>query len=300
MYEDEPQDRVHDVLAEAVYGDHPLGRRVLGDAEVIGSIPVPRDRRVPRRALHGARTSSSPPRATWSTRRSWSWPRQHLAPPGGRAERPSERRRADDEPRFGFQREGHRAVPHLLRRARASPAPTSAASRSACSTRSSAARPRRGCSARSARSAAWPTRSAPTRSSTWTRHGRDVRRDPRGQRRARPARSSAASWAACATSGVTDEELERAKEHVKGRMVLSLESSGSADGAPRPLDAVRRAAALARRDARGVEAVTGEDLAALARSSMTRSASRPPASGPSEERFEAPSSSVSEALAAGA
>jgi predicted Zn-dependent peptidase len=41
MYEDEPQDRVHDVLAEAIYGDHPLGRRVLGRADVIGSIPVP-------------------------------------------------------------------------------------------------------------------------------------------------------------------------------------------------------------------------------------------------------------------
>jgi predicted Zn-dependent peptidase len=41
MYEDEPQDRVHDVLAEAVFGDHPLGRRVLGEAEVIASVPVP-------------------------------------------------------------------------------------------------------------------------------------------------------------------------------------------------------------------------------------------------------------------
>lgn len=41
MYEDEPQDRVHDVLAEAVFGDHPLGRRVIGSADVIGSIPVP-------------------------------------------------------------------------------------------------------------------------------------------------------------------------------------------------------------------------------------------------------------------
>lgn len=41
MYEDEPQDRVHDVLAEAVFGNHPLGRRVLGEAEVIASIPVP-------------------------------------------------------------------------------------------------------------------------------------------------------------------------------------------------------------------------------------------------------------------
>jgi len=41
MYEDEPQDRVHDVLADAVFGAHPLGRRVLGEAEVIASIPVP-------------------------------------------------------------------------------------------------------------------------------------------------------------------------------------------------------------------------------------------------------------------
>ena len=41
MYEDEPQDRVHDVLAEAVFGQHPLGRRVLGEADVIASIPVP-------------------------------------------------------------------------------------------------------------------------------------------------------------------------------------------------------------------------------------------------------------------
>jgi predicted Zn-dependent peptidase len=41
MYEDEPQDRVHDVLAEAIYGDHPLGRRVLGRADVIGGVPVP-------------------------------------------------------------------------------------------------------------------------------------------------------------------------------------------------------------------------------------------------------------------
>ncbi len=41
MYEDEPSDRVHDVLADAVFGDHPLGRRVIGEAEVIASIAVP-------------------------------------------------------------------------------------------------------------------------------------------------------------------------------------------------------------------------------------------------------------------
>src|SRR5690242_3675458 len=41
MYDDEPQDRVHDVLAEAVFGAHPLGRRVLGEADVIASVRVP-------------------------------------------------------------------------------------------------------------------------------------------------------------------------------------------------------------------------------------------------------------------
>jgi predicted Zn-dependent peptidase len=37
MYEDDPQDRVFDVLGEAVFGDHPLGRAVIGTAEVVGS-----------------------------------------------------------------------------------------------------------------------------------------------------------------------------------------------------------------------------------------------------------------------
>ena len=41
MYEDEPSDRVHDYLADAMFGDTPLGRRILGRSEVISGIPVP-------------------------------------------------------------------------------------------------------------------------------------------------------------------------------------------------------------------------------------------------------------------
>src|SRR5271157_4858558 len=37
MYEDDPQDRVFDLLGEAVFGEHPLGRPVIGTAEVIGA-----------------------------------------------------------------------------------------------------------------------------------------------------------------------------------------------------------------------------------------------------------------------
>ncbi len=38
MYEDTPQELVHDLLSEAVFGAHPLGRPVLGTAEVISSV----------------------------------------------------------------------------------------------------------------------------------------------------------------------------------------------------------------------------------------------------------------------
>lgn len=41
MYEDEPSDKVHDVLARAVFGDHPLGRPIIGTADVVGNVPVP-------------------------------------------------------------------------------------------------------------------------------------------------------------------------------------------------------------------------------------------------------------------
>jgi predicted Zn-dependent peptidase len=39
MIEDTPPELVHDLFAEAIFGDHPLGRPVLGSAEVIASVP---------------------------------------------------------------------------------------------------------------------------------------------------------------------------------------------------------------------------------------------------------------------
>jgi predicted Zn-dependent peptidase len=38
MYDDTPQELVHDVFSEAVFGSHPLGRPVIGTAEVISTI----------------------------------------------------------------------------------------------------------------------------------------------------------------------------------------------------------------------------------------------------------------------
>ena len=50
MYEDDPQDKVFDVLGEAVFGMHPLGRAIIGRAEVVAGAPVEQIR-----AFHAAR-----------------------------------------------------------------------------------------------------------------------------------------------------------------------------------------------------------------------------------------------------
>jgi predicted Zn-dependent peptidase len=39
MYEDDPQEKVFDLLGEAVFGKHPLGRAIIGRAEVIANTP---------------------------------------------------------------------------------------------------------------------------------------------------------------------------------------------------------------------------------------------------------------------
>ncbi len=50
MYLDDPQDTVFDVLGEAVFGDHPLGRSIIGRAPVIADTPLETIR-----AFHAAR-----------------------------------------------------------------------------------------------------------------------------------------------------------------------------------------------------------------------------------------------------
>ena len=177
MYEDEPQDRVHDFLADAVFGDHPLGRRVLGDAEVIASIPIPdietyhqarytganvvvgaaghldheRIRAAERLVSPGAAATASPGekrrrrRGCASMRRT---PSSTTSASGAGIARDDERRYALAVLDSIF---GGSTSSRLFREVRE----------------------KRGS----------PTRSAPTTSSTRTRPRRDLRRHPRGQRR---------------------------------------------------------------------------------------------------------------------
>jgi predicted Zn-dependent peptidase len=60
MYEDDPQDKVFDVLGQAVFGEHPLGRAIIGRADVVAGTPVERiaafhaERYVPRNVVIAA------------------------------------------------------------------------------------------------------------------------------------------------------------------------------------------------------------------------------------------------------
>jgi predicted Zn-dependent peptidase len=107
-----------------------------------------------------------------------------------------------------------------------------------------------------------------------------------------------AELASLHADGIGDEELARAKENVKGRMVLSSESTGARmtrlgksalfDTPLLTLDEM-----LAR-----VDAVTSEQVAELARELYAPNALSAAAIAPDEDRFRAALEPVSAALAA--
>ena len=180
MYEDEPQDRVHDVLSEAVYGDHPLGRRVLGEADGDRACPARRSPPTTTTATR-RRTSSSRPPATSTTPRSPSSPAKHLArgPPSERRARPAADRRA---PRLCFQRKETEQY-HICFGGQGISRGDDRRFALGASTRSSAARAPHGCSRDPREARARLRRRLLRRAVRRPRHGRHVRRHPRGERR---------------------------------------------------------------------------------------------------------------------
>ena len=169
MVEDTPHDLVHDLAAEAVFGAHPLGRPVIGRAEVISSVSRRALAGYHRRAYVGDQlvlAAAGNVRhdrlvALLEARRNGAATR-----PGPPARQPARRIPA---PALRFLRKDDGAVPRLPRGTGHLARSTSAASRPRSSTRSSAAPPRRASSRRSARSAGWRTPCTATDRSTPTR-----------------------------------------------------------------------------------------------------------------------------------
>ena len=280
MYEDEPQDRVHDVLAEAIFGDHPLGRRVLGRAEVIGVDPGPGHRRLPRRPLHGRqhRRRGGRPRRARADRRA----RRAAArrAPARRAARGRRRRRRPSRPRLCFYEKETEQYhicfggPGIAARRR----PPLRARRPRHDLRRLdllAAVPRGAREARPrllGRLLHGPVRRP--------RHRRDVRRHPRGQRRRglRDHRPRARLAARRRASATTSSRAPRSTSRAAWCSGSSRPARGCGGSRARPL---RRPAALARRDARARRRGRRSTRSPSSPpSSTTRPASRPPASAP--------------------
>ncbi len=124
MYEDDPQEKVFDMLGEAVFGDRPAGpghhrarRGHLGH-------PGGRHRALSPRPLPAPRTSSSRPPAPSTTTRWWRWRASAVTRPSPTAPGPRRPRRPITPPwsplgRAALRAQGHRAVPRLPGRHRA-------------------------------------------------------------------------------------------------------------------------------------------------------------------------------------
>ena len=230
MYEDQPQELVHDLISEATFGSHPLGRPVIGTAEVISSV--------------SRRTVSELPPLDVRARATSSWRR-----PGNLKHEEFERlplrgaaqggRRRPQRPDACVRRSSRRR-----RRASASSARTPSSTTSALGAPGIAAlRPaplRRVDPRRDPRRlglvAALPgdpreardgLRRLQLRRPQYTDTGQvgDLRRHARGQPRrlrSRSSREQIARRSRRRTFGPS--ELERAKENLKGRIMLSMES----------------------------------------------------------------------------
>ena len=131
MVEDTPQDLVHDLLAEAIFGRHALGRPVIGRAGVISSVSRAYARRRTTARRTAPATSSSRRPATSSTTTCC---RCSSAPPASASSR---RRRGASRPQAAREAaaagpalpaQGHGAVPRVRRRAPGSRAPTAGGS----------------------------------------------------------------------------------------------------------------------------------------------------------------------------
>ncbi len=296
MYEDEPQDKVHDVLDHAVFGGHPLGRRVLGEAEVISSIPVP-DIDAYHRARYTGATIVVAAAGNVDHEKVVDLTRRHVEPPAAAGNGTSVEAPEIKGARIGFQEKDTEQF-HICF---GGP----------------------GIDRADDRRYALSVLDAVFGGSTSSRLFREVR-EKRGLAYAVGSYTQqyldsgliglyvgtrednveeacgiiGRELASVSADGINDDELARAKEHVKGRMVLSSESTAARMA--RIGKAVLFDTPLLTLDEvlEQVDAVSGDDVAELARELYDPASLSAAAIAPSEDRFRAAIAPVSEALAA--
>jgi predicted Zn-dependent peptidase len=296
MYEDEPQDKVHDVLDRAVFGGHPLGRRVLGEAEVISSIPIPEIDAYHRARYTGANIVVAAA-GNIVHEKIVELTKRHIGPTAAAGNGASLQAPRVDGAQVAFQQKDTEQFHVCL----GGP----------------------GIDRGDERRYALAILDAVFGGSTSSRLFREVREKrglayavgsytqqyvdsgliglyvgTRGDNVQEACEIIGRELASIHTDGITDDELVRAKEHVKGRMVLSSESTAARMG--RIGKAVLFDTPLLTLDEllEKIDAVTGHEVAELARDFYAPDALSAAAIAPSEERFRAALAPVNEALAA--
>jgi predicted Zn-dependent peptidase len=296
MYEDEPQDKVHDVLDRAVFGGHPLGRRVLGEAEVINSIPIPEIDAYHRGRYTGANIVVAAA-GNLEHEQIVELTRKHVQPSSSSGTGIGIEPPAIDGAQVAFQQKDTEQFHICFGGA--------------------------GINRADERRYALGILDAVFGGSTSSRLFREIR-EKRGLAYAVGSYTQqyvdsgliglyvgtrednveeaceiiGRELASIHTEGITDEELTRAKEHVKGRMVLSAESTAARMG--RIGKAVLFDTPLLTIDEllEQIDAVTSDDVAELARELYAPDSLSAAAIAPNEDRFRAALAPVSESLAA--
>jgi predicted Zn-dependent peptidase len=296
MYEDEPQDKVHDVLDRAVFGGHPLGRRVLGEAEVISSIPIPDIDAYHRSHYTGANIVVAAA-GNVEHEKIVDLSRRHVKPPAANENGASVEAPKVDGAQVAFQQKDTEQF-HICF---GGP----------------------GIDRGDDRRYALSILDAVFGGSTSSRLFREIREKKglaysvgsytqqyvdsgmvglyvgtRADNVQEACEIIGRELGSIHGDGITDDELNRAKEHVKGRMVLSSESTAARMG--RIGKSVLFGMPVLTLDEllERVDAVTSEDVAELARELYAPDSLSAAAIAPDEDRFRAALAPVSEALAA--
>ncbi len=294
MYEDEPQDKVHDVLDRAVFGGHPLGRRVLGEAEVISSIPVP-DIDAYHRAHYTGGNIVVAAAGNIDHEKVVELTKRHVEPPAATGNGASLEAPLLDGAQVGFQQKeteqfhicfGGPGIDRADDRRYALGILDAVFGGSTSSRLFREVREKKGL--------AYSVGSYTTQYVDSGLIGLYV--GTRQDNVQEACEIIGRELASIHTEGITADELARAKEHVKGRMVLSSESTAARMG--RIGKAILFGTPLLTLDQllERVDAVTLEDVAELARELYGPENLSAAAIAPSEERFRAALAPVSEAL----
>jgi predicted Zn-dependent peptidase len=296
MYEDEPQDKVHDVLDRAVFGGHPLGRRVLGEAEVISSIPIP-DIDTYHRARYTGANIVVAAAGNIDHEAIVELTRRHVEPPATAGDTAALEPPELDGAQVAFQQKDTEQFhvcfggPGIDRADERRYALTILDAVFGGSTSSRLFR-----EVREKRGLAYAVGSYTQQYVDSGLIGLYV--GTREDNVEEACGIIGRELVSLHTDGISEDELARAKESVKGRMVLSSESTAARMG--RIGKAVLFDTPLLTLDEllEKVDAVTGEEVAELARQFYAPESLSAAAIAPDEERFRAALTPVNEALAA--